>query len=70
MNNYHAERKWYKDRINSKISGVCAGIAQRLNLERWVVRLAAIFLLISAPFLAIVGYFVASVAMPTRYSYS
>ena len=31
MNNFNTHRRWYKNTLNKKISGVCSGLAYRLD---------------------------------------
>ncbi|NCO45477.1 MAG: PspC domain-containing protein, partial [Vibrio sp.] len=37
-----ASRELYKDPVNGKIAGVCAGLANYLGLEVWLVRILVI----------------------------
>jgi phage shock protein C len=59
MNNLNSQHGWYKDTQNKKISGVCSGLAQRLNLPIWSTRLVMLLLLLSFPFVVALGYFIA-----------
>ncbi|WP_350671072.1 PspC domain-containing protein, partial [Pseudoalteromonas sp. CAL494-MNA-CIBAN-0108] len=49
----------YKDPLDKKISGVCSGLAQRLDLPVWSTRLVTILLFLSFPFAIALGYFIA-----------
>lgn len=65
--NIHYEQpKLYKDRINKKITGVCAGIARYFNCPSWVTRLTAVIAFISIPGITLVAYIVASLILPNR----
>ncbi|MBQ4832938.1 PspC domain-containing protein [Pseudoalteromonas sp. MMG010] len=59
MNTFNAERRWYKDKLNKKISGVCSGLAQRLDLPVWSTRLVTLLLFLSFPVGVLIGYLVA-----------
>ncbi|AEY01277.1 phage shock protein C [Oceanimonas sp. GK1] len=49
----------YRDKRNGKLGGVCAGIARRLEVEPWLVRVLAITGLLFASFLTLVLYIAA-----------
>ncbi|MDP5291579.1 envelope stress response membrane protein PspC [Oceanimonas sp. CHS3-5] len=49
----------YRDKQNGKLGGVCAGIARRLEVEPWLVRVLAITGLLFASFLTLVLYIAA-----------
>ncbi|GAA5143399.1 PspC domain-containing protein [Thalassotalea piscium] len=66
QHSYSIEKTLAKDSIHKKLSGVCAGIAKHYDLPRIVVRVAAIFALITFPVATGVAYIVASLLMPTR----
>jgi phage shock protein PspC (stress-responsive transcriptional regulator) len=59
----------YKDEVNKKLTGVCAGIAQHYNFPRLAVRIAAITALIMLPVATGVAYVVASVLLPNSKYY-
>ncbi|WP_372762505.1 PspC domain-containing protein [Pseudoalteromonas sp.] len=59
MNNFNGQRGWYKDSHNKKISGVCSGLAQRLDFPIWSTRLVVLLLLVSFPLMVAIGYFIA-----------
>ncbi|ALS31911.1 phage shock protein C [Pseudoalteromonas translucida KMM 520] len=59
MNSFNSKRDWYKDPQNKKISGVCSGLAQRLDLPVWSTRLVTILLFLSFPFAIALGYLIA-----------
>lgn len=58
--------KWFKDVINKKITGVCAGIARYYGCPTWVTRLVAIIALLMMPTVTLVAYIVASILLPNR----
>ncbi len=64
---YSDKQSFYKDRINKKISGVCAGLANGNGFPVWSVRLAAVFLLFMFPAAALLSYFAAALILPSRY---
>ncbi|UJF19985.1 envelope stress response membrane protein PspC [Vibrio sp. SS-MA-C1-2] len=54
----------YRDTKNGKIKGVCAGIAAKLGIEVWLVRILAISaLLLGGSFIVILAYIVASLML-------
>ncbi|ASM48815.1 phage shock protein C [Pseudoalteromonas espejiana DSM 9414] len=59
MNSFKTQRGWYKDSLNKKISGVCSGLAHRLDFPVWATRLATVLLFLSFPFAVALGYFIA-----------
>ena len=58
---------FYKDRLNKKVSGVCAGIANHYEVDSWLVRLAALVTLFMFPLMTLLGYGIAHWLMPSRY---
>lgn len=67
MNKYQRTNSFYKDKLNKKISGVCAGVANSNNFPVWAVRLATVFLFFIFPVAVLVGYFVAALILPEHY---
>ncbi|CAM3776053.1 PspC domain-containing protein [Rheinheimera salexigens] len=57
---------WFCARHQRKISGVCAGFADYYQQPRWLIRLLAVLLLITAPLLTISAYFIGAVLLPQR----
>jgi len=52
-----SSRELYRDPINGKIGGVCAGLANYFNLEVWVVRILVISAgLLGGGFLIVLAY--------------
>ena len=58
---------FYKDRLNKKVSGVCAGLARGNNLPIWGVRLGAVAALFVFPVATLLAHFVAATVLPARY---
>jgi len=54
-----SENKFYLDRENSMIAGVCAGIADYFGLDRWLVRIITVTLLVFTNSLVIFIYILA-----------
>ncbi len=52
-------RRLYKNPDKAKLCGVCAGIAEYLDFETWLIRLIALSFLIFSGGTAVVAYFVA-----------
>ncbi|MGI5308501.1 PspC domain-containing protein [Rheinheimera sp. WS51] len=57
---------WFCSQAHRKISGVCAGFAEYYQQPRWLVRIVAVVLLISAPLLTLSAYFIAALLLPNR----
>ncbi|NMR26223.1 PspC domain-containing protein [Pseudoalteromonas sp. NEC-BIFX-2020_015] len=66
MNTYNSQKRWYKDPLNKKISGVCSGLAQRLDLPVWVTRLVTILMLIQFPLVIGAGYLIAHCCLESK----
>ena len=49
---------------NRQLEGVCGGIAKLLKVNPWLVRIVAVFALLTALPLTLVGYFVLGVVLP------
>lgn len=67
MSKYQKTNSFYKDKLNKKISGVCAGLANSNNLPVWGVRLATLLLFFMFPIAVLIGYFVGAMVLPERY---
>ncbi|ATC93530.1 PspC domain-containing protein [Pseudoalteromonas tunicata] len=67
MNRFENTQSFYKDRLNKKISGVCAGIANGHNFPVWATRLATLLLFFVFPVPVLIGYFVAAMILPAKY---
>lgn len=66
MKPHYKTNRLYKDSINKKISGVCAGLANRFAVDTWIVRLLTILAFFSIPVPVIIGYIAAAVMLPER----
>ncbi|NAX17789.1 MULTISPECIES: envelope stress response membrane protein PspC [unclassified Vibrio] len=66
-----ASRELYKDPVNGKIAGVCAGLANYLGLEVWLVRILVISAaLLGGGFLVLLAYMALMLMLekqPTQY---
>lgn len=60
-------RKLYLSDRDRKISGVCGGIAEYLNIDSTVVRLIWVILSFVPPFPGILAYILAAIIMPRKY---
>lgn len=58
---------WPKDLAHRKLTGVCAGIANRLGLSRVTVRIVALLALILLPPFTLAAYLLAVLLMPPRH---
>jgi len=56
------KKKLYKSKIDKKICGVCGGIAEYLNIDTTIVRLALCLCVLLFGF-GIIAYFVAALVM-------
>ncbi|WP_319783685.1 envelope stress response membrane protein PspC [Oceanisphaera sp. IT1-181] len=50
---------FYRDKANGKLGGVCAGIARKVGVEPWLVRVLAVTCLIFTSFLTLIFYIAA-----------
>ena len=66
MRQYIDVNKLYKDSLNGKISGVCAGLAKHWNVSRLLVRCVAVALLVTLPVVTAVAYVTATILIPNR----
>jgi phage shock protein C len=67
MSRFNHQRGWFKDTLNKKISGVCSGLAYRLDFPVWVTRLVTILLFLSFPFVVALGYFIAHCCLEEKH---
>lgn len=67
MRKYRNTSSFYKDKLNKKISGVCAGLAKSNDFPVWGVRLATLILFFMFPVAVLIGYFVGAMVLPERY---
>ncbi|MBE0369213.1 PspC domain-containing protein [Pseudoalteromonas aurantia] len=51
---------------NKKLGGVCAGLAERFNMPRWLTRVVVLFLFLKFPLLTLIAYGVAYYTLPTK----
>jgi len=66
MRRYFEVNRLYKDSVHRKVSGVCAGLAKHWNVPRLLVRVVAVFCLISLPMVTAIAYITATVLIPNR----
>ena len=67
MNRFESSGAFYKDCLNKKISGVCAGIANGHDLPVWSTRLVTLILFFIFPVPILIAYFAAAMILPARY---
>lgn len=60
-------KKLYKDRQNSMICGVCAGLAEYTGIDVTVVRLLTVLLGITS--IGVILYIIAAIIMPEKITY-
>lgn len=61
------KENFYKSQNDKKISGVCAGIAESLNIDVTVVRVFALVLCFCAPFMTVI-YFLLACSLPEKHT--
>lgn len=66
MNNQYDVNRIYKETLNKKVSGVCAGIARHFGMELWLVRLLTVIAFFMFPVPIALAYLVAVVLLPSR----
>lgn len=60
-----SNKKLYRSRVDCKVGGVCAGLAEYFNIDATIVRIIAI-LLIFADGVGLIGYIIAWIIVPRR----
>lgn len=58
-------KKLYRTKYDKKICGVCAGLAEYLEIDATIIRLAWIFLSLMAC-IGIVAYFICAIVIPEK----
>ncbi len=66
MRDYFDVNRLYKDNLNRKISGVCAGLAKYWSVPTLLIRVVAIVCLITLPMVTAVAYVMATLLLPSR----
>jgi phage shock protein PspC (stress-responsive transcriptional regulator) len=66
MRRYFDLNKLYRDPVHSKITGVCAGLAQHWDVPRLVVRVVAVGCLIAMPMVTAVAYVTATILIASK----
>jgi phage shock protein PspC (stress-responsive transcriptional regulator) len=66
MRQYFDVNRLHRDTTNSKISGVCAGLASHWGQPRWLIRVAAVVCLIALPKATAIAYVTAVLLIPKR----
>ena len=61
----NGQKRLYKDSNNKMICGVCAGLAEYLNMDVSVVRLIVVLLVFGAG-TGLLAYFVAAIVLPEK----
>ncbi|MCF6434993.1 PspC domain-containing protein [Pseudoalteromonas sp. MMG022] len=64
---YYSERKsCFRLLGHKKITGVCAGVAERFDMPTWLTRLLTVLLFLKFPVVTVLAYAIASVVLPTK----
>jgi phage shock protein C len=66
MKRYYEVNRLYKDSINRKVSGVCAGLAKHWSVPRLLVRVVTVVCLIAMPCITAIAYITAIFLIPNR----
>ena len=66
MRQYFDVNRLHRDTLNSKVSGVCAGLAKHWEQPRWLIRVAALVCLVLFPVATGIAYIMAVLLLPTR----
>ncbi len=61
-------KRLYKNSENKMISGVCQGLSEYFNLDVTVIRLIWVIITLCSAGLGIIGYLIAAVIMPDKFS--
>ncbi|HYE52259.1 MAG TPA: envelope stress response membrane protein PspC [Azospirillaceae bacterium] len=58
--------RFYRNTVDGKLAGVCAGVADYFNIDAWVVRLAAVLGFFFFPPAVLLGYLIMAVVVKKR----
>lgn len=61
-------KRLYKNSENKMISGVCQGLSEYFNLDVTIIRLIWVIVTLCSAGLGIIGYLIAAVIMPDKFS--
>lgn len=59
-----SKRQCFRSIKHKKIAGVCAGLASRFDMPRWLTRLAAILVFFKFPMFMLIAYVAAYIVLP------
>ena len=66
MRDIFETKRLYRDALNTKISGVCAGVARYFSVDPWIIRVAAIVCLFMLPMVTAVAYLMAVLLLRSK----
>ena len=66
MRNYR-ENRWYCNKADRKIAGVCSGLARAYGQNALVIRLVAVLAFMALPGVMLMAYLAAALILPNRY---
>lgn len=63
----HYENRWYCNKADRKIAGVCSGLARAYGHNTTLIRAIAVLAFLALPSVMFVAYIVAALLLPNRY---
>lgn len=63
----HCDNRWYCNKADRKIAGVCGGLARAYGHNTTLIRCVAVFAFLAMPTVLLVAYLAAALILPNRY---
>lgn len=63
----HQENRWFCNKADRKIAGVCSGIARSYGHNTTLIRALAVLAFLALPGVVLTAYVVAALILPSRY---
>ncbi len=63
----HRNNRWFCNKANAKIAGVCSGLAVVYDHNPTLIRFAAILAFLAFPSVFLLAYIAAALILPNRY---
>ena len=60
------EKKIYRSKDNRMFSGLCGGLGEYFDIDPTIIRLLAVFAILSSCFTGLIAYFVCAMIIPQR----
>jgi phage shock protein C len=66
MKSYIDTNRLYRDNVNRKVSGVCAGVAKHFGQEPWLVRVLTVACFVFLPVPTALAYVLGVLLIPSK----